>query len=115
MPARPRRPCLTPGCPDLADVRGRCLKCNREHEAARLESGSKDPFYWSTAWRTFRAWFIKRHPLCTRCLAWKRMTRTEHVHHVIPRKERPDLALSEDNCEALCAACHNVLEPRGAA
>ena len=33
------------------------------------------------------------------------------VHHIIPRDERPDLALEIDNLRSLCDACHNKRHP----
>lgn len=33
-----------------------------------------------------------------------------HVHHVIPRSERPDLELDPDNCITACACHHPTLE-----
>ena len=32
------------------------------------------------------------------------------VHHIIPRDERPDLELREDNCVSICARHHPMLE-----
>ena len=29
------------------------------------------------------------------------------VHHLVPRKERPDLAYAIDNLESLCVSCHS--------
>lgn len=33
-----------------------------------------------------------------------------HVHHILPRVERPDLALDPDNCATTCASHHRVWE-----
>jgi 5-methylcytosine-specific restriction endonuclease McrA len=33
------------------------------------------------------------------------------VHHIIPRKERPDLELVMDNLRSLCATCHEEHHP----
>ncbi len=35
-----------------------------------------------------------------------------HVHHIIPIKERPDLALDKNNCISLCNEAHEIIEDR---
>ena len=35
---------------------------------------------------------------------------TEHIHHIEPLTKRMDLACTETNCAALCAACHHRIE-----
>lgn len=37
--------------------------------------------------------------------------RATMVHHIIPRTERPDLALVLDNLRSLCAECHEKNHP----
>ncbi len=50
------------------------------------------------------------HYQCQRC----QMRTATVVHHMIPLKERPDLATEMDNLESLCAICHNrVHEEKG--
>lgn len=67
-----------------------------------------DPFYKSAAWLAFRIRILQRdYYWCQVCN--KRFANT--VHHKIPRTERPDLALDEDNCESICAICHNQEHP----
>ncbi len=85
-------------------MRGRARFCV-DHDDERKQSeksGAWDPgFYSRKAWRRMRAHYLRNHPMCAVCgeLA-------AHVHHVIPRRERPDLSLAVENLEALCAECH---------
>lgn len=67
-----------------------------------------DPFYLTDTWRALRTMILQRdHYRCQRCKKrWAVI-----VHHIIPRKERPDLALSPDNLESVCEQCHNQLHP----
>jgi 5-methylcytosine-specific restriction protein A len=83
----------------------------RSYERAERRQADKN-FYSSTRWRRFRDWFLARHPLCAKCDEAGRTTLAAHVHHVKPRRERPDLAFVESNCEALCIPCHNAEEIR---
>ena len=85
-------------------------------------------FYKSIAWRKKRDYIMQRdHYQCQECL--KRVTtatakgieltgrdryinRATQVHHIQHLDERPDLALDDDNLEAVCLHCHNVLHGR---
>jgi 5-methylcytosine-specific restriction protein A len=76
-----------------------------ERQASRRDDKA---FYKSRAWRTLRAAFLREHPLCADCLKAQRIKAAVHVHHLVDRKDRPDLALDWDNLEALCQPCHNA-------
>ena len=54
-------------------------------------------------WQRFRRWFLGANPVCADC---KREAAVD-VHHKVPLSERPDLRCVEDNCVALCHACHS--------
>lgn len=69
-------------------------------------------FYSSTRWVKFRASFLAKNPLCVDCTAEGRVTLADHVHHIVPRKQRPDLAFDEGNCESCCQPHHNAKEIR---
>lgn len=70
-----------------------------------------DRFYSRTHWRKLRAAVLARRPLCEDPFgthsAIGRPVPSTVVDHVIPRSTRPDLELSEQNLQALCARCHN--------
>ncbi len=67
-----------------------------------------DPFYLTDTWRALRKQVLQRdHYRCKRC----RKRWASIVHHIIPRKERPDLALAAENLESVCERCHNQLHP----
>ncbi len=77
-----------------------------------------DPFYYTMAWRRVAA--LRRQMddhKCAYCVErWRagsgvRPRAAELVHHVIPRSERPDLALDLDNLRSACNTCHNQLHP----
>lgn len=67
-----------------------------------------DPFYLGRPWKQIRVYILQRDSYqCQICK--KRWANT--VHHIIPRSERPDLALDPDNLESVCRICHNQEHP----
>lgn len=77
-----------------------------------------DPFYHSAAWKRVRQVALQRDGgMCQDCMDRMRAgigvrpNRATLVHHVIPRSERPDLALDPDNLRALCMECHERNHP----
>ena len=77
-----------------------------------------DPFYHTKEWKRVRAVALARDDgFCRDCLdrmqleAGFKPKRATMVHHVIPRTERPDLALDLDNLRSLCATCHERHHP----
>lgn len=76
-----------------------------------------DPFYHSDAWEAARLERLRRdHFTCCDCMERYMETGEKPrpaimVHHVIPRKERPDLELNIDNLRSLCNICHNRRHP----
>ena|ERR1039458_7136965 len=87
---------------------GQVAAANQYQRARQVDKN----FYVSTRWRKFRAWFLRLNPLCMKCQAKGRTTIAEHVHHVKPRKDHPELAFDETNCEGLCQPCHSAEEVR---
>ena len=59
-------------------------------------------------WRKFRAWFLKRHPVCE---ADKTEPATT-VHHTRGLKAHPEDRCNESRCMALCHSCHSRMGGR---
>lgn len=57
----PHRPCRTPGCDNTVPTRdGRCERCRpRKPTSAQAGYGKR--------WRTWRAGFLRRNPICVLC------------------------------------------------
>lgn len=53
-------------------------------------------------WTRLRRRFLRAHPSCASC-----GKPGEHVHHVIPRADNPELCYAWDNLRTLCRPCHN--------
>jgi 5-methylcytosine-specific restriction protein A len=64
-------------------------------------------FYCSKAWLALRALVLSEEPLCWWCEQKGETTAATTVHHVIERRERPDLELDRDNLHSSCGPCHS--------
>ena len=71
-------------------------------------------FYHSPAWKKMSPYILRRdHYECQECRKKTgKIRRATLVHHIIPYEERPDLGLDEDNLEAVCDRCHNIIHGR---
>lgn len=77
-----------------------------------------DPIYHTETWKLVRAQALARDGgLCRDCMdrvksgRGGKVRRATMVHHVIPVKERPDLAYNLENLRSLCNICHNQNHP----
>lgn len=78
---------------------------------------SIDPgFYKTSAWRDCRESYIRRHPLCERCLEAGFANASRIVHHI--KELTPDnvidpvIAYGDGNLQAVCFACHEEIHGR---
>jgi 5-methylcytosine-specific restriction endonuclease McrA len=64
-------------------------------------------FYGSAEWQELAERARDRqHNECQRCKARGYYSPCEAVHHIMYVKQHPELALSIENLECLCRACH---------
>lgn len=72
-------------------------------------------FYASPRWRKASKWFLSQpeNRLCVECKAKGITKLSAQTDHIIPRKERPDLAWEVSNWQGLCRACHTAKTRRG--
>jgi len=110
MPVSAPTPCRQPGCAEVVSTPGFCsahrAQQHRDYGRARAGFDAELGFYSSVQWRTARAAFLKRNPLCVTCQAFDQLVTATVVDHVQPIKSggaRFDL----DNLQALCVPCHN--------
>ena len=72
----------------------------------------ENKFYVSKEWRELRARVRKQWLRDGRPCAWcnKQFGASTRiiVDHILPRKQRPDLALAFSNMQCLCLPCHNT-------
>ncbi len=99
-----------------------CTKCNKivklPHDSNDKAKATSDKmynktkrqnqeFYSSTAWRKKRIHILNRDAgLCQTCIREGRTTIGNTVHHIIELSDNPQLALTDDNLEVICATCH---------
>lgn len=63
-----------------------------------------DPFYLSPEWRAVRLRVLRRDGhRCVVCRKDVSPPGAARVDHILPRRQRPDLALDESNLRTLCA------------
>lgn len=87
----------------------------KEYESQEGRAADR-AFYSSKRWTKFRNYLlgiideatnIPKYSMCQECLKLGRIkTAGVQIDHIKPRKERPDLAFDEDNCQGLCRECH---------
>lgn len=88
-----------------------------------IAKGNTDAFYNSTDWDILRESVLERdNHTCQFFLGlWDDGIHKPHfikplkattVHHIIPIKERPDLALDSNNCVSLSHLAHEIIEGR---
>lgn len=113
MPNAPLRPCPSPQCPNLVR-KGYCdthRKARERERKARPDRQTDIAFFNSREWKALRREALRRDLYtCQECKAPQ--ASGLHVHHVLSRDERPDLALVLENVTCLCAECHSRLERR---
>lgn len=110
MPSKPKRRCITPGCPGLWDGE-RCTVCGRTRPKVGWRSdkirGTRQQRGYDKAWLKLRACKLKQEPLCEECLRAGKTTVATEVHHRVPFRGRNDpLRLALHNLESLCKQCH---------
>lgn len=121
MPDAPLRPCSYPGCAELVE-RGRC----EYHKRPSHAHGKTADRGYDGRWEKFRAWFLRRHPVCCGSAEIpENWMAVEHelqglcgrparpVHHIRKVADFPELRLVESNCFPQCDACHAVRTARG--
>lgn len=105
-PSRPLARCIEPGCPAFAAPG---IKRCPPHHGARSESGRSEYhrgngyFYSSAAWRRFRIWFLRRHPLCADQSCKAPATQVDHIIPIANGGPK----FEAENCQPLCHACHS--------
>ena len=114
----PTRICLHPGCRALTD-QAKCPE-HRTNYTEGQQSYEQTPerqeshrFYNTTRWRNLRRKHLRSSPLCAHCLTEDRTTLANQVDHVVPRKERPDLAMDPTNLQSLCPRHHAIKTRQG--
>ena len=102
MPPKSKRPSSHPCCPKLTDS-----KDCEEHKSLHPDRPSAESRGYNSKWRKTRAAYLRKHPLCVRCMADGRYVKATVVDHVIPHRGDQQLMWDESNYQALCKKCHD--------
>lgn len=70
----------------------------------------KSPY--DARWQRYRLSFLRRNPLCVRCLEAGRTTAANTVDHIVPHRGDERLFLDPNNHQSLCANCHSSSKQR---
>lgn len=62
---------------------------------------------YDSRWRKYRAWYLKRHPLCRHCEEKGRLTPATVVDHIEPHKGDQQKFWDFKNHQGLCKPCHD--------
>lgn len=106
MPHKPKRPCRYPGCPNLCEKGTYCEEHRKEWSPDALRGNAAARGY-DAKWREARRLFLKRNPLCQRCLKFGRLTPATVVDHIVPHRGDQLLFWDQENWQALCKSCHD--------
>ena len=112
MPWRPHKPCAAAGCPELTHDRF-CDEHRKENERTRHRANTAARgVYNSRRWALLRQRVRAEEPLCRSCLDAGRVAATEEIDHIIPLKDRIDLAFVRSNLAGRCRPCHREKSAR---
>lgn len=88
----------------------RCKECEEAYTPPQRTKQHRD-FYGGARWTKLSQVVRKKHPIDLYIYYTKgEMVRADMVHHIIPYKERPDLAYVEDNLIPLSNSSHKEIE-----
>lgn len=104
MPARPKRLCRQPGCPEVTGHKsGFCDDHRSQHQ---WNHGGKTAHQrgYGANWQRLRMIVLGNQPLCVECERQGRTTLATHVDHILPKAKGGTDRLS--NLQSLCEPCH---------
>ena len=102
MPKKSKHPCGYPGCPQLVDAGQRY--CEKHKQPDRPSAAKRG---YNSKWRRLSKVYLRKHPMCVRCLQQGRYVPATVVDHIIPHRGTPALMWDESNWQALCKPCHD--------
>ena len=102
MPRKALKPCKHPGCPRLTEG----AYCD-EHKPMHPDRPSAAKRGYGSKWQRVSKAYLRKHPLCVKCLAQGKFVTATVVDHIIPHRGDSVLMWSESNWQALCKHCHD--------
>lgn len=118
MAIRPKRPCIKPGCRNLAlsrycDEHAHLADEQRKQRHKHYDEQQRDKtaasFYRRVEWQRAREQaLIRDHGLCQDCLQEQRITPADVVDHIKPLRLFWHLRLALSNLRSLCNRHHAI-------
>ncbi|ETT46284.1 HNH endonuclease [Paenibacillus odorifer] len=105
MPAKIKRPCSYPRCPELIESGTYCTKHTKLREQQRGTSYQRG---YDHKWKLARIRYLRHHPLCVHCEERGEDIAATVVDHIIPHKGDMRLFWDIKNWQPLCATCHGI-------
>ena len=102
MPRKAKKPCKHPGCPRLTEG----AYCD-EHKPLHPDRPSAAKRGYGSKWQRVSKAYLRKNPLCVKCMADGRFVTATVVDHIIPHRGDSVLMWSESNWQALCKHCHD--------
>lgn len=103
MPMLPLSKCSQPGCPNRT---ARAGPCDEHRRLVDRDTKSRQTWriYKDRRWEPLRQEVLFEQPMCAgeRC-----PQRSVVVDHIVPVRDRPELAFTRSNLQGLCVSCHN--------
>lgn len=103
MPKKPLKPCKHQGCPNLTDE----LYCEEHKKFHTVDRPSAAKRGYNSKWRRLSKQFLRKNPLCVKCMTCGKYVPATVVDHIIPHRGNPFLMWDESNWQALCKPCHD--------
>jgi 5-methylcytosine-specific restriction protein A len=102
MPYKSKRPCGHPGCPNLTSER--YCETHKPLHPDRPPSAERG---YNSRWRKLSKAYLRKHPLCVKCMQDGRYVPATVVDHITPHRGNEVLMWGETNWQALCKPCHD--------
>lgn len=102
MPRKSKKSCKHLGCPNLTED-----KYCEEHKPLHPKRASAAKRGYGSKWQRISKAYLRKHPMCVKCLANGRFVSATVVDHIIPHRGDKVLMWSESNWQALCKQCHD--------
>lgn len=102
MPKKSKKPCRHLGCPNLTDG-----KYCEEHKPLHPDRPSATKRGYGSKWQRVSKAYLRKHPLCVKCLTEGRFVTATVVDHIVPHRGNHYLMWSDTNWQALCKPCHD--------
>lgn len=97
-------------CSRCNGIRSEC-ECNHRLDVRESQKTSARGYGWD--WTQLSKRYRTENPFCQVCYDKGKLTGVDHVHHIQPIKDAPQLRLDWNNLQSVCKACHIDVERGG--